>query len=101
MNPDDELRAKTFSEIKEFNFKPLDKAMMLDLLQSIFRSWGETEIQFTAKVRTRSGWGRKHENELNTGSRKATKKNAKDRKEYQISLRSFANSAWTCISGLW
>ncbi len=36
MNPDDELRAKTFSEIKEFNFKPLDKAMMLDLLQKHF-----------------------------------------------------------------
>jgi len=47
------IRAKTFSEIKEFNFKPLDKAMMLDLLQSIFRSWCETEYNLPRRCGTR------------------------------------------------
>jgi CheY-like chemotaxis protein len=36
MNPDDEKRAKTFPEIKEFNFKPLDKAMMHSLIEKHF-----------------------------------------------------------------
>ncbi len=36
MNPDDEVKAKTFSEIKEFDYKPLDKAMLNSLLQRHF-----------------------------------------------------------------
>jgi CheY-like chemotaxis protein len=36
MNPDDELRASAFTDVKDFHYKPLDKEMLLLMLQKHF-----------------------------------------------------------------